>query len=95
MWHCQCLLAWCLVFARLTLAAESFYSVRVFAPNQPLIDNKIINARDRQFVVGALTPDTYCGLDDKSDCPPGIATLVDVAMTRLAVGLFTSMVFEN
>ena len=59
--------------------------MHVYAPQQPQIDDKVINARGQQFVIGAPTPDTYCDLDNRSDCPAGVATLVDASMTSLAV----------
>jgi hypothetical protein len=66
-------------------AADVYYSLAVYAPDNLQIDGKVINAVDSEFIIGALRPSTNCDLFDPSDCPPGNTTLVNQEMTSLAV----------
>ncbi|KAF5002503.1 hypothetical protein FGRMN_328 [Fusarium graminum] len=59
----------------------------VFAPSIPQIHARVINARNRAFVIGASKPSTFCGLDHATDCPDGTSTQVDGNMTGLAAAV--------
>ncbi|KAI9150196.1 hypothetical protein HJFPF1_09951 [Paramyrothecium foliicola] len=67
--------------------AAAYYSMVAFAPEQPLIHAKIINARGKALVIGASAPSTYCPLADPTQCPPGVATLINAEMTLLAASV--------
>lgn len=66
-------------------AADKYYSISMYAPDQLQLDGKVINAVDGDFVTGTLGPTADCDLFDPKDCPPGNATLVNADMTTLAV----------
>lgn len=72
-------------FAIFSDIASAYFIVSIFAPEQPGIDAKVVNARDKAFVIGADSPTTYCGLDDTDQCPDGETTLINAEMTLLAV----------
>jgi hypothetical protein len=63
----------------------AYYSLLSYAPRHPEVHEKVINAANKVFVIGAENPTTYCGLDDPRSCPSSNSTLVDAEMTRLAV----------
>jgi hypothetical protein len=71
-----------LIFA----VVHAYYTMSVFAPSIPQIHARVINARNRAFIIGASRPSTFCGLDNATDCPDGTSTQVDANMTGLAVG---------
>ncbi|WZH47342.1 uncharacterized protein QYS62_008486 [Fusarium acuminatum] len=64
---------------------HAYYTMSVFAPSIPRIHARVINARNRAFIIGASRPSTFCGLDNTTDCPDGTSTQVDANMTGLAV----------
>lgn len=68
-----------------TAASNVYFTITAYAPGNPQLDGKIINARGRNFVIGAEVPSTYCALDDPRQCPAGDVTLVNEDMSLLAV----------
>ncbi|KAF4340528.1 hypothetical protein FBEOM_5566 [Fusarium beomiforme] len=72
----------------LTLAVvNAYYTLSVYAPSLPQIHARIINARNKAFIIGATKPSTFCGLDIAADCPDGTSTQVDANMTGLAAAV--------
>lgn len=67
------------------LVSSAYYTMSIYAPSSPNIHARVINARNKTFVIGASTPGTFCDLDEKNKCPAGTATLIDEGMTGLAV----------
>lgn len=63
----------------------AYYTMFSYAPLHPQVHDKVINAHNKVFAIGAETPTTFCGLDDVEQCPHTNLTLVDGEMTRLAV----------
>ncbi|KAM0558011.1 hypothetical protein ACHAPJ_005178 [Fusarium lateritium] len=59
----------------------------VFAPSIPQIHARLINARNRAFIIGASEPSTFCDLHNATDCPAGTSTQVDGNMTSLAAAV--------
>ncbi|SPJ75419.1 uncharacterized protein FTOL_05150 [Fusarium torulosum] len=66
---------------------HAYYTMSVFAPSIPQIHARVINARNRAFIIGASRPSTFCGLDNATDCPDGTSTQVDANMTGLAAAV--------
>lgn len=66
---------------------EGYYTLRVYAPDNKQLHGKVINARDKAFIIGAEKPTTFCDLKDKRQCPDGSRTLINDEMTQLAVSL--------
>lgn len=67
------------------VAVNAYYTLSVYAPSLPQIHARIINARNKAFIIGATKPSTFCGLDNATECPDGTSTQVDGNMTGLAV----------
>lgn len=67
------------------VAVNAYYTLSVYAPSLPQIHSRIINARNKAFIIGATKPSTFCGLDNATECPDGTSTQVDGNMTGLAV----------
>lgn len=67
------------------IPSKAYYTMLTYVPSQPDIDGKIINAKDRTFVVGAKRPTTFCDLDTREQCPDGSSTLVNNKLTSLGV----------
>lgn len=67
------------------VVVNAYYTMSVFAPSIEEIHARVINARDKAFIIGASTPGTFCGLDNTTECPAGTSTQVDERMTALAV----------
>lgn len=74
-----------LAFLLMLAVVRAYYTMSVFAPSIPQIHARVINARNRAFIIGAARPSTFCGLDNATDCPGGTSTQVDANMTGLAV----------
>ncbi|RFU81074.1 hypothetical protein TARUN_1167 [Trichoderma arundinaceum] len=66
------------------VAANNYFTIALYAPQNAILNGKVINARDRLFIIGAASPSTYCGLNDPTQCPAGDATLVNSDMSFLA-----------
>ncbi|RGP71313.1 hypothetical protein FSPOR_3434 [Fusarium sporotrichioides] len=66
---------------------DAYYTLTVFAPNVPQIHARVINARNRAFIIGASQPSTVCGLDNATECPDGTSTQVNANMTGLAAAV--------
>ncbi|PTB65578.1 hypothetical protein BBK36DRAFT_4941 [Trichoderma citrinoviride] len=64
--------------------ADNYFTIALHAPNNVLLHGKIINARDKSFIAGALMPSTRCGINDAAQCPAGVVTLVTRDMSFLA-----------
>lgn len=71
--------------------AGRYFKLSIFAPMQPDIDGKKIEARDRMFAIGADLPTTYCGLENLAQCPNGTETVVNEDMTSLGVRSFVTL----
>lgn len=67
------------------VAAKSYFTLTLHAPQYAVLNGKVINARDRSFIIGAQSPSTRCGLSDLAQCPAGDSTLVNSDMSFLAV----------
>jgi hypothetical protein len=79
-----------LALLRLTIVAvNAYYTLSVYAPSLPQIHARIINARNKAFIIGATKPSTFCGLDNATECPDGTSTQVDGNMTGLAVRIMS------
>lgn len=39
--------------------ANAYFTMAIYAPDHVSIDGKIVNARDKSFIIGADTPSTY------------------------------------
>jgi hypothetical protein len=74
------------LFSPIIVAVNAYYTLSVYAPSLPQIHARIINARNKAFIIGATKPSTFCGLDNATECPDGTSTQVDGNMTGLAVG---------
>lgn len=72
------------------VAAKSYFTLTLHAPEYAALNGKVINARDRSFIIGAQSPSTRCDLNDPAQCPTGESTLVNDDMSFLAVSLATS-----
>ncbi|KAF9776526.1 hypothetical protein IL306_005278 [Fusarium sp. DS 682] len=71
----------------LTIAvANAYYTLSVYAPKLPQIHARIINARNKAFIIGAAKPSTFCP-DNATECPDGTSTQVDANMTGLAAAV--------
>lgn len=68
------------------VAANNYFTLTLHAPQNAILNGKVINARDRSFIIGAPIPSTYCGLNDPAQCPAGDVTLINGDMSLLAVG---------
>ncbi|KAL6699508.1 hypothetical protein J3F84DRAFT_361008 [Trichoderma pleuroticola] len=66
------------------VAAKSYFTIALHAPQHAVLNGKVINARDRSFIIGAQSPSTRCGLHDPAQCPAGDSTLVNSDMSFLA-----------
>ncbi|UKZ83055.1 hypothetical protein TrVFT333_010856 [Trichoderma virens FT-333] len=66
------------------VVANNYFTLTLHAPKYAFLNGKIINARDKSFIVGALTPSTRCGLSDPAQCPAGDTTLINSDMSFLA-----------
>lgn len=64
---------------------NAYFSMKAYAPLHPRIHERVINAYDYAFVIGAENPSTYCDLEDSDECPEGVSTLINEDMTLLAV----------
>ncbi|KAF5701261.1 phytanoyl hydroxylase [Fusarium globosum] len=69
------------------VAVNAYYTLSVYAPSLPQIHSRIINARNKAFIIGATKPSTFCGLDNATECPDGTSTQVDGNMTGLAAAV--------
>ncbi|KAF4447162.1 hypothetical protein F53441_9307 [Fusarium austroafricanum] len=69
------------------VAVNAYYTLSVFAPTIPQIHARIINARNKAFIIGAAKPSTFCGLDNATECPDGTSTQVNGNMTVLAAAV--------
>jgi hypothetical protein len=69
------------------VAANSYFALALHAPKNAMLNGKIINARDRSFIIGAPSPSTRCDLNDPAQCPAGDITLINGEMSFLAVSL--------
>ncbi|KAG7434231.1 hypothetical protein Forpi1262_v004932 [Fusarium oxysporum f. sp. raphani] len=69
------------------VAVNAYYTLSVYAPSLPQIHARIINARNKAFIIGATKPSTFCGLDNATECPDGTSTQVDGNMTGLAAAV--------
>ncbi|RTE76426.1 hypothetical protein BHE90_009117 [Fusarium euwallaceae] len=69
------------------VVVNAYYTMSVFAPSIEEIHARVINARDKAFVIGASMPGTFCGLDNTTECPAGTSTQVDERMTALAAAV--------
>lgn len=67
------------------VAAKSYFTITLHAPQYAVLNGKAINARDRSFIIGAQSPSTRCDLRDSAQCPAGDSTLVNDDMSFLAV----------
>lgn len=67
------------------VVVNAYYTMSVFSPSIEEIHARVINARDKAFIIGASAPGTFCGLDNTTECPAGTSTQVDERMTALAV----------
>ncbi|KAL7785875.1 hypothetical protein V8C37DRAFT_393324 [Trichoderma ceciliae] len=67
-----------------SVAANSYFTLALHAPKNAILNGKVINARDRSFIIGAPSPSTHCGLNDPAQCPAGDATLINSEMSFLA-----------
>ncbi|KAF4447901.1 hypothetical protein FALBO_16887 [Fusarium albosuccineum] len=68
-------------------AINTYYTMSVHAPSVPEIHGRVINARNKSFIIGASLPSTFCDLDNTKDCPDGTSTQVDHKMTALAAAV--------
>ncbi|KAF3070329.1 putative secreted protein [Trichoderma lentiforme] len=66
------------------VAAKSYFTITLHAPQYAILNGKVINARDRSFIIGAQSPSTRCDLKDLAQCPAGDSTLVNDDMSFLA-----------
>ncbi|KAL7941182.1 hypothetical protein V8C42DRAFT_335572 [Trichoderma barbatum] len=66
------------------VAANSYFTLALYAPQYAFLNGKVINARDRSFIIGAPSPSTRCGLNDPAQCPAGERTLINSEMSLLA-----------
>lgn len=64
---------------------NAYYTLSVFSPKVPQIHARVINARNRAFIIGAAQPSTFCDLNNATECPDGTSTQVNANMTGLAV----------
>ncbi|KAM0426368.1 hypothetical protein ACHAPT_008414 [Fusarium lateritium] len=69
------------------VVVNAYYTMSVYAPSIEEIHARVINARDKAFIIGASMPGTFCGLDNTTDCPAGTSTQVDERMTALAAAV--------
>ncbi|KAM5341555.1 hypothetical protein ACJ41O_014586 [Fusarium nematophilum] len=67
--------------------ATAYYTMSVYAPSTPQVHARVINARNKAFIIGASKPSTFCDLDDAKNCPAGTSTQVDEQMTALAAAV--------
>lgn len=74
-----------LIAAAAALPANAYYTMLAYAPSQPQMHGKVINASDKAFVIGAEDPTTFCDIEPSNQCPPGSSTLVNHELTSLAV----------
>ncbi|KAF7560157.1 hypothetical protein G7046_g3988 [Stylonectria norvegica] len=68
----------------LILGTKAYNTMTVYAPAHPEIHNRVINARNKTFIIGAPGPSTHCPFANASECPPGVSTLINEDMTLLA-----------
>ncbi|KAK0766488.1 hypothetical protein N5P37_000213 [Trichoderma harzianum] len=66
------------------VGAKSYFTITLHAPQYAVLNGKVINARDRSFIIGAQSPSTRCDLKDLAQCPAGDSTLVNDDMSFLA-----------
>ncbi|KAM0259366.1 hypothetical protein ACHAQJ_003398 [Trichoderma viride] len=66
------------------VAANSYFALALHAPKNAMLNGKIINARDRSFIIGAPSPSTRCDLNNPEQCPAGDITLINSEMSFLA-----------
>ncbi|KAL7931602.1 hypothetical protein V8C35DRAFT_112633 [Trichoderma chlorosporum] len=78
------LLLACLTGLASIVAANSYFSLALHAPQYAFLNGKVINDRDRSFIVGAPSPSTSCSLHDAAQCPAGVSTLINGDMSFLA-----------
>ncbi|KAJ4013771.1 hypothetical protein NW752_005482 [Fusarium irregulare] len=66
---------------------NAYYTLSVFSPKVPQIHARVINARNRAFIIGAAQPSTFCDLNNATECPDGTSTQVNANMTGLAAAV--------
>ncbi|KAJ4129888.1 hypothetical protein NW768_006858 [Fusarium equiseti] len=66
---------------------NAYYTLSVFSPKVPQIHARVINARNRAFIIGASHPSTFCDLNNATECPDGTSTQVNANMTGLAAAV--------